>query len=118
MSCFQVLYRQPLMELWTGKRAKWALNLAVPGAMTFKSRTVDLSMRIVWPPWILVQKDTVLVIRLDKKKHLSMYIIFCLYIHHFHLYGAVITTGRSRLTIKPTFGALNYLSFQTEIRNL
>ena len=55
------------MELWTGKLVKWALNLAVPGPMTFKSRTVDLSMRIVWPPWILVQKDTVLVISLDKK---------------------------------------------------
>ena len=68
MSCFKVLYRQPLMELWTGKLVKWALNLAVPGPMTFKSRTVDLSMRIVWPPWILVQKDTVLVISFDKKK--------------------------------------------------
>ena len=106
------------MELWTGKHAKWALNLAVPGAMTFKSSTVDLSMRIVWPPWILVQKDTVLVISFDKKKkHPSMHTIFCLYIHHFHLYGAVITTDQSRLTIKPTFGAISSLSFQTEIRN-
>ena len=68
MSCFKVLYRQPLMELWTGKLVKWALNLAVPGAMTFKSSIVDLSMRIVWPPWILVRKDTVLVISFDKKK--------------------------------------------------